>query len=205
MTTPQIRTPDQKLRVFISSTLHELADERLAARAGVESLRLIPVMFELGARPHPPRNLYRAYLEQSDIFLGIYWQSYGWVAPGMDISGLEDEYLSPGERPKLIYVKRPANDREDELTRLLESIKNADVSYKPFTTPEQQWDLVQDDLAILLTERFISTEEPVAVIDALPANPLFELPSEVSTLVGRQLEVDELCELLARPDVRLLS
>ena len=36
--------------------------------------------------------MYRAYLEQSQIFVGIYWQRYGWVGPGMEISGLEDEY-----------------------------------------------------------------------------------------------------------------
>ena len=29
-------------------------------------------MFELGARPHPPRELYRSYLAQSDVFVGIY-------------------------------------------------------------------------------------------------------------------------------------
>ena len=56
---PAIRTPDQRLRVFVSSTLRELADERRAARAAIERLRLAPVMFELGARPHPPRELYR--------------------------------------------------------------------------------------------------------------------------------------------------
>ena len=50
---PRILTPDQRPRVFISSTLQELAPERAAARAAVERLRLIPVMFELGARPHP--------------------------------------------------------------------------------------------------------------------------------------------------------
>ena len=205
MAPPQILTPDQRLRVFISSTLHELADERLAARSAVESLRLIPVMFELGARPHPPRNLYRAYLEQSDIFLGIYWQSYGWVAPGMDISGLEDEYLSAGDRPKLIYVKRPANDRDDELARMLLDIQSADVSYKSFTNPEQLRDLVQDDLAILLTERFISTEGALPAVAEVPVKPLFDLPTEISTLVGRKKEVEQLCALLARDDVRLLS
>ncbi|MGE5857862.1 MAG: DUF4062 domain-containing protein, partial [Solirubrobacterales bacterium] len=73
-----IRTPDQRLRVFVSSTLGELAPERAAVRAAIEQLRLAPVMFELGARPHPPRTLYRAYLQQSQIFIGIYWQSYGW-------------------------------------------------------------------------------------------------------------------------------
>src|SRR5205807_771021 len=87
-----IRTPDQRLRVFVSSTLQELADERAAVAQAVRHLRLAPVMFELGARAHPPRELYRAYLDQSDVFVGIYWQRYGWVAPGEDVSGLEDEY-----------------------------------------------------------------------------------------------------------------
>jgi Domain of unknown function (DUF4062) len=64
-----IRTPDQRIRVFASSTLDELAPERAAARQAITQLRLIPVMFELGARPHPPRDLYRAYLAQSDVFV----------------------------------------------------------------------------------------------------------------------------------------
>ena len=81
----------QRLRVFVSSTLAELAEERAAVAKAITSLRLTPVMFELGARPHPPRELYRAYLAQSDIFVGLYWQRYGWVAPDMEISGLEDE------------------------------------------------------------------------------------------------------------------
>ena len=76
-----IRTPDQRLRVFVSSTLRELADERRATRDAIERLHLAPVMFELGARPHPPRSLYRSYLAQSDVFIGIYAESYGWVAP----------------------------------------------------------------------------------------------------------------------------
>ena len=60
------------MRVFVSSTLEELALERAAARGAIQRLRLAPVMFELGARPHPPRVLYRAYLDQSHVFIGIY-------------------------------------------------------------------------------------------------------------------------------------
>ena len=89
-------TPDRRVRVFVSSTLQELAAERQAVRDAVTRLRLVPVMFELGARPHPPRQVYRAYLAQSQVFVGIYWQSYGWVAPGEQVSGLEDEYLLCG-------------------------------------------------------------------------------------------------------------
>src|SRR5262245_26938547 len=54
-----IRTPDQRLRAFVSSTLGELAAERAAVARAIAALGLTPVMFELGARPHPPRELYR--------------------------------------------------------------------------------------------------------------------------------------------------
>src|SRR5262252_3573008 len=107
-----IRTPDQRVRVFVSSTLDELAPERAAVRDAISQLRLTPVYFEAGARPYPPRELYRAYLSQSDIFVGLYWQRYGWVAPSMQVSGLEDEYQLAGSKPKLIYVKTPAPARE---------------------------------------------------------------------------------------------
>src|SRR5512144_3145521 len=114
-----ILTPDQRVRVFVSSTMEELAPERAAVRDAVERLHLSPILFELGARAHPPRSLYRSYLEQSHVFLGIYWQRYGWIAPEMEVSGLEDEYLLAGARPKLIYVKRPAPDRDARLDELL--------------------------------------------------------------------------------------
>ena len=66
-------------------------------RDAVTSLRLVPVMFEPGARPRP---VYRAYIAQSQVFVGIYWQSYGQVAPGEQICGLEDEHrLSVGMMP----------------------------------------------------------------------------------------------------------
>src|SRR6516225_2842952 len=129
-----IRTPDQRLRVFVSSTLQELAAERQAVRDAVTSLRLVPVMFELGARPHPPRKVYQAYLAQSQVFVGIYWQNYGWVAPGEQISGLEDEYRLSAGLPQLIYVKSPAPDRERRLTELLARIQDeGGVSYQHFS------------------------------------------------------------------------
>jgi predicted ATPase len=150
-----IKTPDQRLRVFVSSTLGELAPERAAARAAIERLRLTPVMFELGARPHPPRELYRAYLDQSHVFLGIYWQRYGWVAPGEAVSGLEDEYRLAGDRPRLLYLKEPAPDREDRLAGLLADLQADDrASYKRFSRPDELTSLVEDDLALLLSERF---------------------------------------------------
>jgi len=37
-----ILTPDRRLRVFVSSTLRELAQERVAAREAISSLHLAP-------------------------------------------------------------------------------------------------------------------------------------------------------------------
>ena len=201
-----IRTPDQRLRVFISSTLQEVADERVAAREAIIELHLSPVMFELGARPHPPRDLYRAYLDQSHIFVGIYWQKYGWVAPDMDISGLEDEYRLSGNRPKLMYIKAPAPDREPRLKSMLDDMRNdGTVSYKPFTSAAELRQLIANDLALLLTERFETAQQDTVPGAVANATQLNNLPAQSTPLIGRDEEAAEIASLLRRPDVRLVT
>src|SRR5215469_9178534 len=196
----QIRTPDQRVRVFISSTLDELAPERAAAREAISQLRLTPVFFESGARPYPPRELYRAYLTQSDIFIGLYWQRYGWVAPGMQISGLEDEYQLAGSKPRLIYLKTPAPEREPGLQRLLDRIRAEEVdSYQKFTTPEELAERIANDLALLLTERF--TRTPQTPTDAQKA----PLPLPRSRLIDREQELAQVRAQLLRQDVGLVT
>jgi predicted ATPase len=199
-----IRTPDQRVRVFVSSTMQELAAERRAVREAIESLHMTPIMFELGARPHPPRALYRAYLDQSDVFIGLYWESYGWVAPGEHISGLEDEYHLSGNRPKLIYVKTPAPNRQPQLSELIAKIQHDDqASYRPFRDPEELGTLVADDLAVLLTEHFWASEE--APTPPSPSPPLLPLPRPPTRLIGRDEDVVRVLELLAEPDTRLIT
>ncbi len=117
----------------MSSTLGELADERRAVARAISALRLTPVLFELGARPHPPQEVYRAYLAQSDMFIGLYWQRYGQAGPGMQISGLEEEFELSRGLPRLLYVKAPAPDREPRLADLLARIRQQ-ASYAPSGT-----------------------------------------------------------------------
>jgi predicted ATPase len=201
-----IRTPDQRLRVFVSSTLGELAPERAAAREAIQRLRLAPVMFEMGARPHPPRALYRAYLEQSHVFVGIYWQSYGWVSPDMEISGIEDEYELASGLPCLVYVKEPAPQREPRLEELLDCVRAEDrVSYKPFQTAEQLADLIADDVALLLTEHFetpAGSDPRVLGASALRLRPL---PVAPTRLVGRARDLDAIGALVSHGDTRLVT
>ncbi|MGC5076245.1 DUF4062 domain-containing protein [Agrococcus sp. DT81.2] len=206
----RIRTPDQRLRVFVSSTLRELEAERTAVRGAIERLRLAPVMFELGARPHPPRDLYRAYLEQSDVFVGIYGERYGWVAPGEEISGLEDEYrLAPPGMPRLIYLREGAEGRnvvrEPRLDALIARIQADDTaSYKGFRSVEELAELVEADLATLLAERFDAAG--AAVPDAASPDLLAaRIPSPYTRLIGRQREVADVLALLQDPGTRLVT
>jgi predicted ATPase len=200
-----IHTPDQRVRVFVSSTMQELAPERGAVREAIEGLHLTPVMFELGARPYPPRALYRAYLEQSDIFIGLYWESYGWVPPGEELSGLEDEYRLSGDRPKLIYIKAPATNRQSRLTEMIARIQQDNVSYRPFSTADELPTLVADDLAVLLTERFAATEAPEAPVGPPRPAPVQTLPRPVTRLIGRDTDIALVLDLLASPDVRMVT
>jgi predicted ATPase len=198
---PRILTPDQRLRVFVSSTIEELAAERAAVNEAIGALRLTPVLFELGARPHPPQPLYRAYLDQSQLFVGLYWQSYGWVAPGESISGIEDEYRLSEGLPRLLYVKEPAAERDPRLQELLERIRDeGSVSYKLFATPAELGELVARDLALVLTERFqaaASAPEP-------PSREAPSLPAPRTSFVGRELELTRIEEML-RAGTRLVT
>ena len=199
-----IRTPDQRVRVFVSSVLGELAAERQAVRDAVTTLRLAPVMFELGARSHPPRPVYRSYLAQSQVFVGIYWQSYGWVAPGERVSGLEDEYELSAGLPRLIYVKGPTPDRVPRLTELLARIRDGgEVSYQHFSDPAELQQLVENDLAVLLSERFEMTQAPEAGPDEAPLAGALPVPATL--LLGRDREAAAIEDLVAREGVRLVT
>ena len=202
-----IRTPDHRVRVFISSTMGELAPERAAVSEVIRRLRLSPVLFELGARPHPPRALYRAYLDQSHIFVGIYWERYGWVAPDMGISGLEDEFRLCGDQPMLLYVKEPAPAREARLSALISEMHDRPNGPRSFSTPEELADLVGNDLALLLSARFGGAGERPEPTPAIVAPAAVRLPPPLppTALVGREIEVAETLDLLMRDDVRLVT
>jgi predicted ATPase len=199
-----IRTPDQRLRVFVSSTLGELAAERRVVERAIAALRLTPVLFELGARPHPPREVYQAYLAQSDVFIGLYWKQYGQIIPGRQVSGLEEEFELSSELPRLLYVKTPAPDREPRLADLLARIKaESAASYRYFRTPTELGRLVRDDLAVLLSERFTASPARAAAPQRLEGQR--PLPAAPTSLLGREQAIADVAKLVTDPQVRLVT
>ncbi len=201
-----IRTPDQRLRVFISSTLKELAEERKAARKAILSLHLTPVMFEDGARPHPPKALYQSYLLQSQVFVGVYWQSYGWIGPGMSISGLEDEYNLSLNLPRLIYIKDPAPNRDLGLTNLLNRIKQDNAScYTSFSASSELAELIQNDLALLLSEHYQDKNTISLQSSDSDRASKTNLPVPRYPLINRNQELITMRDLLRQDDFALIT
>jgi predicted ATPase len=194
--------------VFVSSTLGELAGERRAVSRAVSALRLTPVMFEAGARPYPPAEVYRAYLASSDVFIGVYWQRYGQLVPGGQVSGLEDEFDLSGGLPRLLYVKAPAPDREPQLADLLARIREeSSASYRYFRTPAELGRLVRDDLAVLLSERFAAAGSRAPAVAPSPTGGRGpgRLPVSTTSLLGREQAIGEVAGPLGQPGVRLVT
>ena len=199
-----IRTPDRRLRVFVSSTLGELAEERRAVSRAISALRLTPVMFEAGARPYPPAEVYRSYLAQSDVFVGVYWQRYGQIVPDTQVSGLEEEFDLSGGLPRLLYIKAPAPNLEPRLADLLSRFEEeASASYRHFRTPAELGRLVRDDLAVLLSERFGAGGGQAAALVA--ARRPRSLPVSMTSLLGRERAIDEVADLVERFGARLVT
>ncbi len=199
-----ILTPDSRLRVFVSSTLKELAEDREVVRQSILELHLQPVLFEAGARPHPARELYQAYLSQSHVFIGIYWQSYGWVGPDMDISGLEDEYNLSSHLPRLIYIKSPAPDREPRLKSMLQRLQQEDTSsYKHFSSSAELGELVANDLALLLSESYEAASR--APETELVPHPVTNIPFPRNPMLGRDHELETVCRWLSQDDTALVT
>ena len=55
----------------------------------------------------------------------LYWASYGWMAPGEAVSGVEDEYNLAHDIPMLIYIKN-SGQRDPRLDALLDRIRDDD-------------------------------------------------------------------------------
>ena len=174
-----------RLAVFVSSTITECAAERAVVRDAIRSINHEPILFEeIGARPHPPRELYKARLEISKIFVGIYRESYGYIAPEMDVSGVEDEFRLAAARgmDRLIYVYQTPSVRDPKLQLLIDEASNAGLTLAFYTDPAQLRERLRNDLTAVVSKRFVDqavvsreTPTPEEILDSLVPNPIHRL------------------------------
>ena len=183
--------PTERLRIFVSSTIEECAAERAVIQNAIESLNHEAVLFEkVGARPHPPREVYRPRLETAHIFVGIYRESYGWIADDMTISGVEDEFLLAAGlgMPCLVYVLREAPARQQKLQGLIQRAMN-DLTLWFYDEPGNLHDRVRDDITEVISSRFV--DQPLSNLTIVSSTEFLDSLFPGSSRPHRRLVVEQ--------------
>lgn len=178
----------EKLQVFVSSTIRECATERDVAKRAIESLNHQPILFEhLGARSTPPREVYLGKLDQSHIFIGIYRDSYGSVAPGATISGIDDELRRSGQRgmPRLAYIYEADQGRDPRLKALLGSVEK-EVTFWRFRNADQLYERIRGDIEAEVARRFHEAERLEAIVKTDAATAISGLVPAPRHLLRRE-------------------
>ncbi|MDH5690550.1 MAG: DUF4062 domain-containing protein [Candidatus Bathyarchaeota archaeon] len=121
-----------RLRVFVSSAMHELEYEREVASKVIRELDMEPILFE--GLPPMSKILQDAYLDEvknCDFFVLILWQTLR--------EAVEQEYITAvkNNRPILVLVKMLKKNeiREENLSRFigeLERVNNQQASFIPY-------------------------------------------------------------------------
>jgi len=180
--------PD-KVGVFVSSTIEECAAERKHAKTAIESLNHAPFLFEAtGARSYPPRTLYLRMIHSAHIFVGIYRNGYGWIAPDMEISGVEDELRIAMARgmPRLIYVLKDDSERSEELKGLLDQVMlKSGVTVSFYDEPSQLYANLRNDIEAEVAKTFHDREQLEASLSTDAASVLAAVLADPQHLVPR--------------------
>lgn len=140
-------------RVFISSVMTALKDERAAVAAAIRDLGAEPVWFEaFGGRDADPEAAYIAEVRSSTIYVGILGANYGRILPSR-FSATHEEYREAEHRGLRISVWTVADENWDgDQQRFVQEVRTFHVTGS-YTNP--------DDLARGVTERLrkIAAEE----------------------------------------------
>lgn len=192
MTKASIDPPPEKVRIFISSTIEECQSERKQAKKAIKSLNHAPLLFEgAGARSYPPRTLYLSMIHSAHIFVGIYRNEYGWVAPGMTRSGIEDEFRQAMARgmPILIYILKDDSGRSDALKNLLNEVMlGSGLTVSFFNAPSELYTRIRNDIEAEVAKTFHDREH-------LEASLLTDASSVLDAVLPERKH------LVSRPDV----
>lgn len=116
-------------RVFVSSVIEGFGAERSAARAAVESLRHEPIMAErFGAKPYSAKTACLEGVRQSDVYVGIFGERYGYVTnSGRSVT--EEEFDEARDRGLSILCFVKKGDVEPAQRAFLDRIKSYEEGF----------------------------------------------------------------------------
>ncbi len=177
-----------QLDLFISSKMLELKPERdelydLLPSLSTGSVSLRAWVFEAGdgapASNKTIRDVYLKALENSALYIGLFWNQYGeWTID-------EFERATEWGIDRHIYVKdEDAHLRDPKLTDFLnkQGAVTAGVTAKWFKTPDELREAVRHSIAVWLEERMVRRPGSSSAVFARDPDDLLERPRK---LIGR--------------------
>jgi Domain of unknown function (DUF4062) len=127
-------------KIFISSVMRDFAPQRAAAKDAILGLRQIPVMAEdFGAQPRSSQLACLDGVRESDVYVGIFGNRYGYVAPRSGLSATEEEFNEARVRGIPILCFEQNCDKEPPQVIFLQRIKDYENGYMidSFNTAEE--------------------------------------------------------------------
>jgi hypothetical protein len=144
-------------RVFVSSLISSMAEERAAARKAIRDVSALPRMFEhdLGAQDVNAQAAYLDGVRESGIYVGLFGEKYG-VRLASGRSATHDE-LVEAERLGLrlvLFVDANVHSVDGDQRDMIAGLQNL-YTTAPYTSPEDLGDKLRRRLADLAAEELL--------------------------------------------------
>jgi len=181
----------ERLKVFISSTMKDLQEERKLIDQAISQLRFQALRAEtIGAQSVSPREACLMMAQECDVYLGILGGRYGYIPPNESSSVTEMEFDEAKRlgKPILLYRKQ-VEDVEPRQKEFIGRIGDFDegVLWREFSqrdVPGRLSEWVKDDVAQMVTtmlrDRIVSA--PQAAPKGVLLASLGKAPGAVSGL-----------------------
>jgi hypothetical protein len=186
----------EKLKVFLSSAMTELHNERVAAHNALTGRDVEVIWFEgFGARPETAQTAYLEGVQGADVYIGIFWNQHS--------PAVEEEYREALRLGKdcLIYVKDFDVHRDRALMQLLAEIRERHV-YKTFQNTIELADHVQRDVQTWLIRQVRQTKKELLSAEKRWAQGASEAEQQVEML---KAQLARLRQSLTQPERVLLD
>ena len=148
----------EKLRVFISSTIDDLQEERMAVADAINKNIFWESVYaeSFTARSESPREVCLEEVRRSHVYIGIFKDRYGYIPSndnpqGCSVVVLEYNEAKNNQLPILIFVDKNGGKRESRLIEFLRDITDFDKGHwrKEYSTTNE---LIQFTLEAIKSE-----------------------------------------------------
>ncbi len=171
-----------KLRVFISSTMEDLEQERIDLATAISHNRLWEAVYaeSFVARSRSPREVCLEEVRNSHVYVGIFKKRYGYIPDhdnprGLSVVVLEYEEAKRNQIPVLIFISKDGSDRESRLAEFLQGVTDFNKGHwrKEYSTLEE---LIQFVLEAINYEVTRNCLERIEAQRKVKANSIYNLP-----------------------------